>query len=98
MTLDGGAYTPHPNADAVADKLTRRPGWSHPLVPEAIAMLKDSFAKRDYPGPSGYAAESHPDSEPGDQDFETARTQAFVRVNQVLKRLQERIAWTPDEP
>jgi hypothetical protein len=87
-----------PNADAVADQLTGRPGWSHPLVPEAIAMLKDSFAKRDYPGPSGYATESHPDSEPGDQDFETARTQAFVRVNQVLKRLQERITWTPDEP
>jgi hypothetical protein len=87
-----------PNANAVAELLTSRPGWIHPFVPEAIAMLKDSFLERDYPGPSGYATESHPDSESGDRDFETARTQAFVRVNQVLKRLEESIVWTPDEP
>jgi hypothetical protein len=86
------------NADAVAELLTSRPAWLHPFVPEAIAMLKDSFLERDYPGPSGYAMESHPDSEPGDQDFEMARTQAFIRVNQVLERLQASIAWTPDGP
>jgi len=51
-----------------------------------------------YPGPSGYAIESHPGSGSGDRDFETARNQAFARVNQVLERLEERIVWTPDEP
>ncbi|MGP0101492.1 MAG: hypothetical protein ACLPUT_07730 [Solirubrobacteraceae bacterium] len=86
-----------PTAEAVADLLSSRPGWRHSFIPEAIAMLKDNFAERNYPGPSGYATESHPSSEPGDRDFETARNQAFTRVNQVLERLEKRIVWTPDE-
>lgn len=54
--------------------------------------------QRHTPAPSGYARESHPDSESGDRKFETARTQAFVRVNQVLKRPEESIVWTPEKP
>jgi len=87
-----------PDADAVAELLASRPGWRHPFVPEAVAMLKDGFLDRDYPGPSGYAAESHPDTEPGDRDFEAARTRAFAQVGRVLDRLKERIVWAPDEP
>lgn len=74
--------------DAAADLVLRRPAFEHPLFQESVQQLGSAFQEPDYQGPSGYAAEMHPDLAPGDREFELARNRAFSAVSRVTKILR----------
>lgn len=75
-------------AGDVAQLIIDRPCFSDELFPESIALLRRAFRAPDYPGPTGYAAEAHPDLEPGDDGYELARNLAYSKVSEVLALLK----------
>lgn len=80
--------------EAVADKVTARPAFSDDLFQESVALLLKAYKAPDYPGPTGYAAEKHPDLGSGDDAFERARNEAYLVTSQVLEILRGRL-WAP---
>jgi hypothetical protein len=77
--------------DRVADLVTTRPSFKDEIFQETVSILNDAFRERDYPGPSGYAAEACPNSGPGDEDYEQARNRAFAAVSKVVEVLKGRL-------
>jgi len=61
------------------------------LFPEAVAELRRAFKTANAPGPHGYAAEMHPDLEPGDSVYDQARNEAYVVVSAVVDELAAKL-------
>lgn len=77
--------------EEVAKIVIDRHAFKDPLFPESVHQILKAFKERDYPGPSGYASETHPDLSPGDDAFELARNEAFARVAAVAELLREKL-------
>ena len=79
--------------EVVADQVIERPAFREEYFQESVAILIAAFRDRDYPGPSGYAAEENNGSGPGNQAYEEARNLAYSTVSAVLARLHAAL-WT----
>ena len=79
--------------EEAVDQIAARPAFNHPLVPEALALLRQAFKGPQYPGPTGYAnelARTHGEN----ADLHTReRFDAFKATRFVVDRLIERIDW-----
>lgn len=75
----------------VAALVLGRASFTHDLFPESVAELQHAFKERDYPGPSGYAKEKHPNQDPGDEDYETARNEAYLVMSELIAILKDRL-------
>jgi hypothetical protein len=78
-----------------AEHVISRPCFKDELFPESVALLRDAFEAPDFPGPTGYAAELHPDLGPGNDDFEQARNRAYSTVSEVVEILRRNL-WDDD--
>jgi len=76
---------------AVAAIAITRPAYGNELFPEAVAELRRAFKTANAPGPHGYAAEMHPDLEPGDSVYDQARNEAYVVVSAVVDELAAKL-------
>ena len=76
--------------EAAARLVVERDAFRHPKFQESVAQLKNGFAERDYPGPTGYAVE-HTGLDEGDDEFEQARNASFLAVNGMLEVLQREL-------
>jgi hypothetical protein len=76
--------------EEVADQVSERPAFADPDFLDSVAMLKSAFGAPDYPGPTGYARELHDVAEPGSDEFDRTRNEAFAAVSPVLELLLER--------
>jgi hypothetical protein len=79
------------SAEEAAKIVIGRPAFADELFPESVHQINAAFSERDYPGPSGYASETHPDLRAGDDDYERARNEAFARVAAVAELLREKL-------
>lgn len=86
-----------PDPEVVARQVIERDAFREEYFQESIAILDRAFRARDYPGPSGYAAEEQNELGPGDQAYEEARNLAFSAVSTVLGRLRGAL-WADDPP
>jgi hypothetical protein len=77
-----------PDPEVVARQVIEREAFREEYFQESVATLASAFRGRDYPGPSGYAAEEHNDLGPGDPPYEEARNLAFSAVTAVLQELR----------
>lgn len=77
-------------AEEVAAQVSERPAFANPDFLDRLAMLKSAFGEPDYPGPTGYARELHDVAEPGSDEFDRSRNEAFAAVSPVLDLLLER--------
>jgi hypothetical protein len=84
--LNGGA-----SSEDVAQLVIERPAFKEELFQESVALLQEAFRARDYPGPDGYASETHPDLAPGDDDYELARNRAYQRVSEIVEILKKNL-------
>jgi hypothetical protein len=79
--------------EALAERLAQREAFSHPLVPEGIAILRKAFAASDYVGPTGYALTVHGEETADSEIFEQARLESYIAVSGTLEGLRRRINW-----
>jgi hypothetical protein len=79
------------SAEEAAKIVIDRTAFADELFPESVHQIRAAFSERDYPGPSGYASETHPDLRAGDDDYERARNEAFARVAAVAELLSEKL-------
>lgn len=78
----------------VAALVTSRVAFHHERMPEAISELNRAFKGPEYPGPTGYAQEVHPDLAPGDDAYEQDRNLAYSQVSAVVDELANAIDWS----
>lgn len=75
-------------ADEVAKLVMTRDAYRADLFQESVAELLTAYRDRDYPGPTGYATELHDGLGAGDEEYETARNEAFAATAPVLELLR----------
>ena len=74
-------------------QIAARPAFNHPLVPEALALLKRAFQGPEYAGPTGYAnVLTRMHGEDADL-YVQERFRAFQATQRVIEGLIERIDW-----
>jgi hypothetical protein len=73
----------------VAQLVIERRAFKDPYFHDSVAKLRKAFRERDFPGPSGYAAENNPAAGPGDEAYELDRNRAFLAVSAVVSLLRE---------
>lgn len=76
-------------AEDVAELVTSREAYHEDLFQESVAQLLAAYRDRDYPGPTGYAAELHDGLGEGDEPYEAARNEAFAATAPVLELLRQ---------
>lgn len=80
-----------PSGKDMATLVTERPAFRQELFQETVAQLHAAFRAPDYPGPDGYAREKHPDLQPGDEEYELARNEAYAAVSEVVEILKKHL-------
>lgn len=79
--------------ETVAARVTERPEFKHELFQESVAILLTAYKRPEAVGPDGYAREKFAELDlgVGDDEFERARNDAFLRGSKVLEILRDNL-------